>query len=152
MGLDSQFCFLHSDTKFLTRLSPILPQNPIWISSHWPTIKMQFWEVFTAISFWEENNLISSKIVKGLGQEFWEEREAVWMDEKTQHFPRDREFSPEFLEAKAAAIPLLFKKWTWNRWMKSQKYCIDDSPVAAESETTILSRINGEALRSNFPL
>lgn len=69
---------------------------------------------------------------------------------KTQHFPRDREFSPEFLEAKAAAIPLSFKKWTWNRRMKSQKYCIDDSPAAAESETTILSRINGEALRSNF--
>lgn len=34
--------------------------------------------------------------------------------------------------------------------MKIQKYCIDDSPAAAESETTVLSRIHGEALRSNF--
>lgn len=36
--------------------------------------------------------------------------------------------------------------------MKIQKYCIDDSPSTAESKTTILSQINGEALRSNFLL
>lgn len=67
--------------------------------------------------------------------------------EGKQHLPRNWEFSPEFSEANPA---LSFSKWTWKRWVKIQKYCIDDSPAAAESKTTILSQINGEPLSSNF--
>lgn len=48
-------------------------------------MKMQFWEVFTAINFSEENNLVSSKIVNGLGKGFSERSEAGWMEEKNQH-------------------------------------------------------------------
>lgn len=52
-------------------------------------MKMQFWEVFTAINFSEENNLVSSKIVNGSGKGFSERREAAWMEEKNQHLPRN---------------------------------------------------------------
>lgn len=119
------------------------------ISSRWSTMKMQFWEVFTAINFSEENNLISSKIVNGLGKGFSEGREAAWMEKEISLSPGTESLALSFRkQTQQQSFSLSGNGCGTGEW--KFRNCIDDSPATAQSKTSILSRINGEALRSNF--
>lgn len=56
------------------------------ISTHWKTVKIEFWEVCAAINFSEENNLISRKTVNCLGKGFSKGLKATWMEGENKLF------------------------------------------------------------------
>lgn len=116
-----------------------------WISTHWKTVKIEFWEVFAEINFSEENSLIFRKTVNFLGKEFSKGLEATWMEGENSLFPGTENLALSFQKQTQLSLSA-----SGPGRVKIQKYCVDDSPATAESKPTILSQINWEALRSNF--
>lgn len=87
MGLASLCFHLHIQIQNSVLMFLKSCLKTYWISTHWTTVKIEFWEFFAAINFSKENNPISSKTVKCLGKGFSKEMEATWMERENSIFP-----------------------------------------------------------------